>query len=175
MTALEPASIIVPLAVTLRTADREDLPKLEWYGQYIHFRNLFRRAFREQQLGRRLILVADCNHFPIGYLFIQFAPADEGSLKRAYLYSFRVMEMFRGQGIGTRLLQYAEVVIRQRDHNWALISVAKNNPAAHRLYERMGYRVYAEDEGRWHYVDHRGNLRYVHEPCWMLQKQIVTG
>lgn len=175
MTALEPTSIIVPLPITLRAATQHDLPKLEWYGQYAHFRHLFRRAFREQQLGRRSILVADCNQFPIGCLFVQFARADDGPIKRAYLYSFRVMEMFRGQGIGTRLLSYAETIIGQRSHTWALISVAKDNPAARRLYERLGYRVYAEDEGRWHYVDHRGNLRYVHEPCWMLQKPILMG
>ncbi|MBI5669058.1 MAG: GNAT family N-acetyltransferase [Chloroflexi bacterium] len=172
MTALEQPTLVVPLSITLRQALRTDIPKLEWYGQYIHYRNLFRRAYREQQMGRRLILVADCNGFPVGHIFIQFIEPDDGSRRRAYLYSFRVMEMFRGQGIGTRLIEEAEAVIRQRGYPWITISVAKDNPDAKRLYERLGYRVFGEDEGRWRYVDHRGNLRSVHEPCWLLQKQI---
>ncbi len=172
MTALEQPTIIVPLSITLRPATRDDLPKLEWYGQYIHYRNLFRRAFREQQLGRRLILVADCNGFPVGHIFIQFIEPDASLERRAYLYSFRVMEMFRGQGIGTHLLQEAELILQERGYVSATISVAKDNPAARRLYERLGYRIFAEDEGRWRYVDHRGTLRLVHEPCWMLHKQI---
>lgn len=172
MTAIDQPTLTIPLAITLRAAVREDLPKLEWYGLYAHYRNLFRRAYREQQLGRRLMLVADCNNFPIGHLFIQFINPGDGSEGRAYLYSFRVMEMFRGQGIGTRLMQEAETIIRQRGYSRVTISVAKANPDAKRLYERLGYQVFAQDEGRWRYADHRGNIRTVHEPCWMLHKQI---
>jgi ribosomal protein S18 acetylase RimI-like enzyme len=149
---------------------------MEWYGQYIHQRNLFRRAYREQQLGRRLILVADSNNFPIGHLFIQFIStasdiADGDS--RAYLYSLRVMEMFRGYGIGTRLIQEAEAIIQDRGFQWCTIGVAKDNFQAQRLYERLGYRVFAEDPGRWSYIDHEGRTRHVNEPCWLLQKQII--
>lgn len=172
MTAIEQPTMIVPLSITLRAAVQEDLPKLEWYGQYSHFRNLFRRAYREQQIGHRLMLVADCNNFPIGHLFIQFIERDDGGERRAYLYSFRVMEMFRGQGIGTRLMQEAETIIGQRGYSRVTISVAKANSDARRLYERLGYRVFAQDEGHWRYVDHRGATRSVHEPCWMLHKQI---
>jgi ribosomal protein S18 acetylase RimI-like enzyme len=69
-------------------------------------------------------------------------------------------------------MQEAETISQQRGCSWASISVAKDNHAARKLYERLGYRIFGEDEGRWHYVDHRGNTRQVHEPCWMLQKQI---
>ena len=36
----------------------EDLPKLEWYGEYLHFRRVFRRAYDDQLAGRRLMLLA---------------------------------------------------------------------------------------------------------------------
>lgn len=165
------------LSVTLRPARHEDIPKLEWYGQYRHYRNLFQRAFREQQAGRRLILVADCNDFPIGQIAIQFegnaAHIADGQ-RRGYLYSFRVMEMFRGQGLGTRLIADAEQRLLAQGFTWATIAVAKDNPAAQRLYERLGYVRFAEDPGRWTYVDHRGTLRQVDEPCWILEKSLRT-
>jgi len=151
MTALERSVTIVPISITLRIGTQVDLPKLEWYGQYAHHRNLFRRAFQEQQLGRRLILIADSNNFPIGYVFIQFICQGGvvGDEKRwAYLYSLRVMDMFRGYGIGTCLIQEAESMILNRGFQSSTIAVAKENHSARQLYERLGYEVFAEDAGR---------------------------
>lgn len=176
MTILEePTTLSIQIPVRLRIATAEDVPKLEWYGQYRHFRNLFRRTFREQQAGRRLMLLADVNNFPIGHLFIQFH--DDGwsdKPNRAYLYSFRVMEMFRGQGIGTSLLHEAEARIVERGIHIATIAAAQDNPGAKRLYERVGYRVYDEDSGSWSYVDHRGRVCHVNEPCWLLEKYLIS-
>lgn len=172
MTILEQRSIQLEMSIILRVATLDDLPKLEWYGQYKHFRNLFRRTYREQEAGRRIMLVADSNNFPIGHVFIQFKDPDDEDTGRAYLYSFRVMEMFRGHGIGTRLLQEAENMTLDRGLGWAAIAVAKDNHGARRLYERIGYHIYAEDSGRWSYLDHKGIARHVSEPCWMLQKQL---
>lgn len=175
MTVIEQADMVVSIPVNFRTAVQSDLPKLEWYGQYSHYRNLFRRAFREQQVGKRLMLIADSNDFPIGHVFIQFISAERSTTqvdRRAYLYSLRVMEMFRGYGIGTRLIQEAENAIHDREFEWAAIAVAKDNLGARRLYERVGYRIFAEDAGRWSYTDHEGHTRQVQEPCWLLQKRI---
>ena len=174
MTALERSALTIELPVTLRLATAGDLPKLEWYGQFTHFRNLFRRTFREQQQGHRLMLIADCNDFPIGQVFVQL---NEGEFrfdhqKRAYLYSLRVMEMFRGKGLGTWLMREAEAMVASAGYHWITIAAAKDNPAARKLYERMGYRVFAEDSGDWSFLDHRGIVQYVHEPCWVLEKRL---
>jgi ribosomal protein S18 acetylase RimI-like enzyme len=171
MTALDRPSIVVSIPVTIRIGTQADLPKLEWYGQYAHHRNLFRRAFQEQQTGRRLMLIADSNSFPIGRVFIHFVRQDHEN-RWAYLYSLRVMEMFRGYGIGTCLIQEAESIILDRRFQWSTIAAAKENRAALRLYERLGYEVFAEDAGNWSYTDHNGMTRQVHEPCWLLRKQI---
>ena len=171
MTELENHLFNLQIAVTLRTATAKDLPKLEWYGQYKHFRNLFRRTFREQNAGRRLILIADLNDFPIGHVFIQLKAAQQRR-KRAYFYSFRVMDMFQGQGIGTWLLSNAEVMALDRGLEWATIAAAKENTGARRLYERLGYKIYGENNGSWSYVDHRGITREVNEACWLLEKKL---
>lgn len=175
MTTYEPAALMLQMAVTIRLATKTDVPKLEWYGQFTHFRNLIQRAYREQVRGRRLMLVADLNGFPIGQVFIQLESTNQliaDGRVRSYLYSFRVMEMFRGMGIGTALLHESEAILRGRGYSVVTLSVAKDNPDALRLYQRNGYRIYADDPGQWSYVDHRGITRFVDEPCWMLEKKL---
>lgn len=175
MTALDRVTMTVHLPVTFRFAEKSDLPKLEWFGQYSHFRTLIRRAYREQLRGRRLMLLADVSGFPVGQIFIQLESNNDtvaDGYMRAYLYSFRVMEMFQGHGIGSRLLSEAESLLIKHQFQYATLSVAKNNERAFRLYRRSGYRVFGEDPGDWNYVDHRGITHYVHEPCWMLEKKL---
>jgi ribosomal protein S18 acetylase RimI-like enzyme len=176
MTMHERLTLSLNLDIHLRLAVHEDLHKLEWFGQYTHFRGLFRRAFREQQEGRRLMLIADCADFPIGHIFMQLSsnePAVAQSGNRAYFYAFRVMDMFRGRGIGTALIHEAEALVYERGYRWATIAVAKDNPDALRLYERVGYRIFRDDDGEWSYRDHRGEMRWVHEPCWLLEKRLM--
>jgi ribosomal protein S18 acetylase RimI-like enzyme len=164
------------LALEIRRVQAADLPKLEWYGQFTHFRGVFQRAYQDQRDGKRLLLVADCANFPIGRLFILWSSRNQriaDGVRRGYLYSFAVLEMLRGQGIGTRLLGAAEQVLLRRRYEWATLAVGKDNPAALRLYERQGYQIFNEDEGRWRYTDHRGNVQQVVEPCWLLEKRLV--
>lgn len=172
MTAIERRDLLLHLAVTFRPADRSDLPKLEWHGEYTHFRRVYRNTFDEQRAGRRLMLIADVNQYPIGQVFIQLENSDSWwqGVKRSYLYSLRVMDVFQRQGIGTALLQEAERILVERGYGVVGIAAARDNPGARRLYERLGYGVVAEDAGRWHYVDHEGRTRHVAEPCWILEK-----
>ncbi|MBL8156698.1 MAG: GNAT family N-acetyltransferase [Anaerolineae bacterium] len=175
MVALDRTGLHVSLTIRFRLATEADLPKLEWHGQFAHFRPLFRKAFQEQKAGRRAMLIADCHDFPIGHIFVQFARSkatytdDE---ERAYLYSLRVMEMFQGQGIGTRLIHMAEGLIQDRRMEWVTIAVGKQNIGALRLYERLGYDIYTDDPGRWSYRDHQGIVRHMNEPSWLLQKRL---
>jgi len=175
MTALSKPTITLEMPVALRLATFSDLPKLEWFGQYAHFRALFRRTYQEQLQKRRMMLVADCNNFPIGHIFLQLSESEQriaDGRRRVYLYSLRVMEMFQHHGIGTRLILEAEILAAEQGFTWTTIAAALDNPRARRLYERLGYRVFAEDEGKWSYVDHENRVRYVHEPCWVLEKRI---
>lgn len=161
--------------IVLRPARRSDLPKLEWFGQYTHFRRLFARTWEEQVQGRRLMLVADLDGFPVGQIFVHFTDADHvaGNRRwRGYLYALRVMEPLQHKGIGTQLIREAEAFLRRQEYRWAVIAVAKDNPGARQLYERLGYVVFADDPGIWHYVDHEGQTRKVVEPAWMLQKTL---
>jgi len=167
----------ITLPIRIRPLEKADLPKLEWFGAYLHYRNLFKRSYEERQDRRREMLIADCNDYPIGRLFILFTSRNHAvadGRTRAYLYSFAVMEMFRGAGIGSRLIESAEADLITRQFSIATIAVAKNNAGALRLYERYGYRIFDEENSDWNYVDHQGVTRRVREPSWLLEKSLMT-
>ncbi len=173
---MKPFSLDLHFKCVFRPAVEADLPKLEWGGQYTHFREIFRRTFQEQQHRRRLMLVAAVSDYPIGQVFIQFSSGDlsfADGHDRAYLYSLRVMEPFQRNGLGTRLVQAAEDLLRERGFHWTTIAAARDNPGAQRLYQRLGYKIFTEDPGRWEYVDHEGKLRTVVEPCYVMEKRIA--
>ncbi len=168
------------ITIRFRIATHDDLPLLEWYGQYTHFRRVFEKTYEDQAAGTRLMILADLNGFPIGQVFLLLKTSPRLAKRRrrsasalaGYLYSLRVIDHLQGMGIGTQLIQVAENVLIKRGYRWVLISVAKSNTGALRLYQRLNYRIYMEDEGRWRYVDHNGETVHVHEPCWMLEKQL---
>ncbi len=173
MTAVERSGLSLQLQVVLRPAEPADLPKLEWFGQYTHFRRVFQRAYEDQLAGRRLMLVADLNGWPVGQVFMQLdslddIPSENG--KRGYLYSLRVLDPLQGQGLGTALIYEAEAILTSRNYGSVSIAAAKDNLGARRLYERLGYHVFMEDNGRWQFVDHEGRTRQVNEPCYVLEK-----
>lgn len=164
-----------PLRVeaTIRPAVASDIRKLEWFGQYWSFRHIFEHTYNEQLKGNRLMMVADVNDFPVGQLFIQLASSESrfaDGTTRAYFYSLRVMDPFQGLGLGTKLLRVGERILVARGYTWATIAVAKENSAARRLYERLGFRVFGDDPGRWSYRDPDGKVRRVREPAWILEK-----
>jgi ribosomal protein S18 acetylase RimI-like enzyme len=162
--------------VQIRTASRTDLPGLEWNGEFIHFRRLFAEAYHLVELGEAIMWVADLPGIGIiGQLFVQVNsqnPALADGIKRAYIYGFRVQALYRGAGIGSRLLITAEDDLIERGFNSIVLNVSQDNPAARRLYERFGYHVIAHDPGIWSYVDHLGRHRQINEPAWRMEKQI---
>jgi ribosomal protein S18 acetylase RimI-like enzyme len=164
----------------IRPMEERDLPALEWDGEFPHFRRLFRQAFEDMQLGTRYLLVIE--RIPagemVGQVFIQWNSSDprfaDGS-RRGYLYALRIKPAFRERGLGARMIRAAEEVLRGRGMDSASIGVEKNNPRARALYERQGYRVIAEDPGRWSYIDHCGIVQEVLEPAWLMEKKIGDG
>ncbi len=162
------------LLVLIREARESDLSALEWEGAFTHFRGLYRRSFLEAQSGRRVMLVAEAASQIVGQLFVQLdfptAPGGDGRTT-AYLYSFRVRPEYRNLGIGTQLIQAAEARLQTQGYHRTVISVAVTNVTALKLYEHLGYRVFAEDPGQWSYIDDRGQLQQVNEPSYVLEKE----
>lgn len=160
--------------VIIRYASHQDLPALEWEGEFTHFRHVFAEAYRLKELGEVIIWVADLPKFGlIGQLFIQLYGPNQlqaNAGKYAYIYGFRVRPIYRGNGIGSQLLQKAETDLMSRGFKRIALNVARDNTSARHLYERSGYKVVAPEPGIWSYLDDQGNRRFVNEPAWRMEK-----
>lgn len=165
------AQVVETVDVVIRNARDRDLPGMEWEGEYRRYRRLYRLAMDEAKAGRRIVLVAEVAGRIIGQIIVQLSRADSSGT--GYLYAFRVRQEWRNRGIGTRLIEEAESALVGMGFGRTLIAVARDNPAARRLYERMGYTLFAEDAGEWSFVDDRGRLQRVVEPSWLMEKYLT--
>ena len=72
---------------------------------------------------------------------------DDGDLEYGLVSDIVVLERFRAQGIGRKLLEEAELFARDNKVNWLRIGVLAGNQAADKLYSSMGFsRMYVERE-----------------------------
>jgi ribosomal protein S18 acetylase RimI-like enzyme len=162
--------------VVFRYALEKDLPLLEWEGEFTHFRRIFSEAYRQSEIGKAILWVAELSENGlIGQLFIQL---DSGTFpqtsdrKRAYIYGFRIRSAYRDLGIGSRLLQTAEADLDRRGFRRICLNVSRTNREARRLYERCGYQVVSAEPGVWSYLDEKGIRRHVNEPAWRMEKDL---
>jgi ribosomal protein S18 acetylase RimI-like enzyme len=137
---------------------------------------MFSDAYQNQSKGNSVLWAAELPGAGlVGQAFVQLVSSRlelADGLIRAYIYSVRVRSQYRNLGIGKKIMDTAEEDLRQRSFSYAILNVGKDNPNAQRFYERLGYKVIAEEAGNWSYVDHRGKRRYVNEPAWRMRKKL---
>jgi ribosomal protein S18 acetylase RimI-like enzyme len=165
--------------VEVRLLVRQDLPALEWDGEYAHYRRLYRDIYRAFCKGTVLMWVADLHDVGIiGQVFVHLKSARRelaDGITRAYVYGFRVRSPYRGFGIGARLLQTVEDDLVKRRFLWITLNVSRQNVDARRFYERYGFHVVAPEAGNWSYLDEQDRRHEVHEPAWRMEKRIVEA
>jgi ribosomal protein S18 acetylase RimI-like enzyme len=160
--------VVETVDVIIRNGNEQDLPGMEWEGEYRRYRRLYKMAMEEAKSGKRFVLVAEVEGRIIGQIIVQLNRSD--SAGTGYLYAFRVRPEWRNRGIGTRLVREAETALVGLGYKRTLIAVARDNPRARKLYERLGYTHFAEDAGEWSFIDDRGMLQRVVEPAWLMEK-----
>jgi ribosomal protein S18 acetylase RimI-like enzyme len=87
------------------------------------------------------LIVAERNGEVIGTLHLMFLPSlsYEGGL-RAQIESVRVDKKFQGQGIGSAMMQWSMQRAKQRGAHLVQLTTHKTREAAHRFYERLGFK-----------------------------------
>jgi ribosomal protein S18 acetylase RimI-like enzyme len=164
--------------IQIRHLRKDDLPGLEWEGEFIHFRPMFERAYRRIEVGEGLVWVAAYQQKMIGQVFVQLRSGRNELVdghSRAYLYAIRVRPEYRNLGLGSRLMYITENDLIWRGYQFSTLNVAKENFAGLRFYERHGYQKVGEDDGRWSYTDHLGQTHLVHEPAYRMEKVLKLG
>ena len=162
--------------VQIRHMVKDDLPSLEWNGEFTHFRRVYADAFERFKRGLSVLWVAELPEAGIiGQVFIQLTcdrPELADGTNRAYLYSFRVRPEYRSGGLGTRIMQVVFDDLRQRGFRCLTLNVAKDNPRARKLYERNHFRIVAHEPGRWTFQDEKGGWQTVEEPAWRMERRL---
>lgn len=170
------------LRVQLRRCAKEDLAKLEWEGVFAHDRAIFLDTFDRQQNGEALMILAECNAYPIGQIWIDFEKRKE--FGAGYLWAFRVLPAFQRLGIGKWLLSRAEAVLERREFLFAELHVEKWNTQALRLYQKIGYQITGPDGAPSDHESMPGELPSLvnsggFDPAqtntqWLLRKRLIS-
>jgi GNAT superfamily N-acetyltransferase len=134
-----------------------------------------------QQQGLVTYLIAWRGSNPVGHGLVKWQRPDDDPVA-SYLQEpcpdledLFVIEKLRSQGIGTRILQHAEEMARQRGfHQFGLGAEIEKNDRARKLYERLGYRNsgFAPFTERYEYVDQKGQAQVWEGVCIYLIKSL---
>lgn len=159
------------MEVEIREIVEDDLSGFhEWYGPQRDAS--FRESLERHQAGKLVYLVALVGGRPIGHLGVILDPEERSRMGPGELWQLGVHPVLQGHGIGTRLIETGEHILRGHGIRSASIGVAYDNPSAKRLYERLGYEVVGESVDRWSYTDTDGEEVQVVEDGWDLQKEL---
>jgi ribosomal protein S18 acetylase RimI-like enzyme len=160
----------------IRQVVKDDLPALEWDGEFTQFRRMYASLYRDTQTGRAVMWMIETEKGDmIGQAFVILRSGELSAAdgeRRAYIFSFRVKPAYRNQGVGTFLLEFICEDLRRRGFILVTLNVAKDNPNAISLYRRLGYKVISSHAGKWSYTDHEGTTHHVDEPAWRMMKRI---
>jgi len=162
--------------LTIRQVKIQDLPALEWDGEYSKYRRMYASLFRDVRLGRALMWMLETQAGEmVGQAFVLLRSGERSAAdgeRRAYVFSFRIKPRFRNRGVGTYLMDFIQGDLRDRNYKFITLNVAKENPDALRLYKRLGFKVIGSHPGKWSYTDHEGKTHQVNEPAWRMMKRI---
>jgi ribosomal protein S18 acetylase RimI-like enzyme len=164
---------VMPLRIEFRLCREEDLPSLEWYGLFWQHREIIRDTFDRQRCGEVLMLLALTNGFPVGQAWMDLARlrAENGAL----LWAVRVFPFLQGRTLGAELIARSERLLAARGLAFVEIGAEKDNPAARRLYERLGYRVASEAHEEYAFTTPDGDRIRVHADELFLRKPLASG
>lgn len=158
--------------VVVRLLQERDTRALEWQGG-ADLRSFYERQWEQHCAGTVCALVADFNGFPIGQGSIHW----QGKPTHPHIpdiQSLRVFDAFRGLGIGSQLLVAGERLVAARGFAQVSLAAGLQNPAARRLYERLGYHAVGEPyNDAWHYINAQGVTVHVAEMVIDLVKNLA--
>lgn len=149
---------------------RADLSDLAWAGDAAHLRSIQTKllAVGRGEADYLAVRAPDGSALAVGlidYLFGEDA-AEIGQLS--------VQPQLQGMGLGTQLIAAAEVRIRARGKRWAVMGVEIDHERTQKLYERLGYTLYARKPDSWYEDDGQGGVRLYETEVLLLRKPLVA-
>jgi len=106
------------------------------------------KDIEDAKSGNRIIYGVQLNGEIVGTIQLIFKMEKDcyaNCKTRAHLHHARVLEKFRGQGIGSQLVKIAENEARKRRFKEITLGVEKTNVEAIKLYEKRLQRIHARE------------------------------
>ena len=160
----------------IRKATGDEMLKLWGYPDVVSSSPTAKFFWRNIASGNTVFWTLDNDGDLIGelYVFMDLDDKDFADGKNtAYLCAFRVKEGFRGQGLGSSLINAALAELKESGFRSATIGVGSDKPQNIRLYRRLGFNKKIRD---CHYdpcgMDENNQPEYEEEAWWLLSKEL---
>ena len=162
--------------INIRLLREEDLPALEWDGEYKRYRRIYREVFHNFQKGISYPLVAEtAQDGVIGQVFLtrkEPNPKFTALHRYFFLSSFRVKAQYRGMGIGSRLLELCEKHVLQHHLRDIYLNCAVSNHRARWFYLDHGFHVIRIDNSEWSFVNDEGFIVTEPQHAYLMKKSV---
>lgn len=143
------------MAINFREADAADLDVLMKYMKEFHdfdhtepFDKVAARSAMTYVVSNRSVgrvwLIQEAEEV-VGYIVLTLGYRLEYRGQYAFLDELYVRENKRGEGIGTRAIEFLEKTCQQMEVRFLQLEVKRDNPAARALYERKGFEQQSRD------------------------------
>ena len=162
--------------IYIRLLREEDLPALEWDGEFKRYRRIYREIYRNSQKGLSIPIVAETEADGIiGQVFLsQKEPNLNYGIRTRYYFlsSFRIKPQFRDHGLGSLLLEECEKQVRLHRIRDIYLNCDRNNNRARWFYQDHGFQVVRVDKGTWTYVNDEGFVVSEPQNAYLMKKTL---
>lgn len=140
---------------------------------------IHKERFEKQKRGDATYLIAWVNNKPVAHIFVKWLGNEDAKNPHVDecvdVEALFVLENYRNQGIGTKLMLYAEELAREKGFQKIGLEVGLENTKAHALYMRLGYKDAGVAPFLIHdnYTDSKGNYHSWEETCIYLVKEVL--
>jgi ribosomal protein S18 acetylase RimI-like enzyme len=130
------------LWLALHRHERRVAPALPFVPDELSWRRRRSLYVRWLERGQGFLVLARNGPGVVGYAFVRLEQGSDDTFplgqRHAELYSLSVADGWRGQGIGTLLLDFVDAELESRGIHDLIVAVMIGNSDAQRLYERRG-------------------------------------
>ncbi|MEU5084433.1 MULTISPECIES: GNAT family N-acetyltransferase [Streptomyces] len=159
----------VVLRLSARDLVHADLASCGWAGTDHHLAGVAEQLERARAGEVDYLAVCPATDIPVAKGGVDYRVKDGVGT----LWQLAVHPALQSCGIGTFLVEAAELRIRKRGLRRAELAVEENNPRARALYERLGYVAYDRRTESWDEQAPDGSLRPYETICTLMRKELA--
>jgi len=155
-------------ALVVDDLQEDDLQHLSWAGPPLHIESMRKALARVASREVEYLVVRAPDGAPIAKGGIEHAdPRGPGKL-----WQLATHPELQSHGIGTRLIRELEARVRGRGFDVAWLGVETDNLRARALYERLGYKAFAEEMDGWETEDANGRRFWKETLATLMRRRI---